>query len=41
MEKMYRIVPTVWLRNDEDFYELAKVFGEFGIKEIRVNCTRH
>lgn len=38
---MYRIVPTVWLRNDDKFYELARKFDEYGIRELRINCARY
>lgn len=40
-EEMYRIVPTVWLRNDDKFYELVKVFDEYGVRELRINCARY
>lgn len=38
---MEKIVPTVWLRNELDFYKLVRLFYTYGIKELRVNCTRH
>lgn len=38
---MERIVPTVWIRNEQEFYDLVKLFSQYGIREIRVNCTRH
>ena len=40
-ERMRRIVPTVWLRNDQEFYNLVSLFKDYGIEELRVNCTRH
>lgn len=36
-----KVIPTLWIRNDEKFYEEIKELRKNGIKKIRVNCTRH
>jgi len=42
MKKIFKhITPTVWIREDEEFYQIVKEFYEQGIENIRVNCTRH
>lgn len=41
MNRIERIIPTVWINNQPEFDELVNVFLERGVKKIRVNCTRH
>lgn len=35
------IIPTIWIQEDQNFYELVRQFYLNGIRKLRVNCTRY
>ena len=35
------VVPTLWIRNDKEFYEEIKELVSNGVNKIRINCTRY
>lgn len=35
------IIPTIWIEDTEKFSELMDIYRLYGIKKLRVNCTRH
>lgn len=41
MKNTERIIPTVWISERAGFDNLIEAFINKGIKEIRINCTRH